>query len=129
MAGQFDVHNVVVTLPIGGSVVTPVFKNPTDNGKISIIEAYIIPGGAGTMTATLVTVATGGCTTASAVVDATLGTFGSAANVSADGSAATCTIATPEVDENHWVAVSSAAGTLGANSRCYISYVKGIAGD
>ncbi len=121
-----DVRSVSAFLPTAGSIVTPIFKNWDGNGDISILEAYIIPGASGVMTATLVQIATGGFTTGSATIDATLGTFGSAANVNAAGSAATATIGTTRVAEDHWVAVSMGAGTVGANSQVYVNYVKGV---
>ncbi len=123
---SLDTQPIGAFVPTAGPTVTPIFKNWNGNGDISILEAYIVPGASGVMTATLVQIATGGFTTGSATLDATLGTFGSAANVNAAGSAATCTIGTTRVAENHWVAVSMGAGTVGANSQVYVNYVKGV---
>jgi hypothetical protein len=125
MAGQFDVHAVSQTVPIGGTVITPIWHNPSSNGCVTILEGYLVSNGAGTVTATLVTIADAGATAATAVLSGTVGVLGSAALIQAAGSANALTVTDGLVLPGEWVGVSVGAGTAGANPIVSFSYLKG----
>ena len=125
MAGQFDVHAVVASFPVTGTVISPLWHNPTTNGCVTILEGYLVSDGAGTITATLVKIANAGATAATAVLSGTIGVLGSAAQVQAAGSANALTVTSGLVKPGEWVAVSLGAGTAGATPKVSFSYLKG----
>lgn len=125
MAGQFDVHFVTNNIGLtAGTTLTPLLKNITSNGGITILDANIWSGGAGTMTAMLVyTDPTGG------TVGGTIATLGSAAQVFvAAGTAALViagTVTSGFVPPNKTVSVQLGAGTAGSNTCVTVAYIKG----
>ena len=126
MSSIFDVHGVVASFPVTGTVVTPIWRNPEANGAVSILEGYLVSDAAGTITATLVTLASAGATAATAITNGTIGVLGSAAQIQAAGSANALTVSNAVVAPGYWVAVQLAAGTAGATPKVSFSYVKGI---
>ena len=126
MAETFDVIYVTANLGLtAGTTSTPVFKNITANGDITVVDANIWSGGAGTITAYLVySDPTGG------TVGGTICTLGSAAQVfAAAGTAAllkTSTITTARVPANKAICVKYDAGTAGTDTCVSIGYVKGV---
>jgi len=126
MGATFDVHNVTNNIGLtAGTANTPLFINPTANGCITITDAYIWSGGAGTVTATLVYAdVTGG------TVGGTICTLGSAAQVfAAAGTAAlakSSTISSGVVPPGKAIVVQLGAGTAGSDTVVSVSYVKGI---
>ncbi len=126
MAESFDVHYISENVGLtAGTTSTPVFKNVTANGDITIVDANIWSGGAGTITAYLVySDPTGG------TVGGTICTLGSAACIfAAAGTAAlvhSSTITTARVPANKAICVKYAAGTAGSDTCVGIAYVKGV---
>jgi hypothetical protein len=126
MAETFDV--IYVTSNVGltaGTTSTPVFKNITANGAITVVDANIWSGGAGTVTAYLVySDPTGG------TVGGTICTLGSAACIfAAAGTAAvvhSSTISAAAVPPNQAICVKYGAGTAGSDTCVSIGYVKGV---
>jgi hypothetical protein len=125
MAGQYDLHAVVASFPVTGTVITPIWHNPSANGCVTITDGYIVSDGAGTITATLVTIADAGATAATAVLSGTIGVLGSAALVQAASFAKALTVTDGLVEPGEWVAVSLGAGTAGATPKVSFSYIKG----
>lgn len=126
MAETFDV--IYVTSNVGltaGTTSTPIFKNLTANGAITIVDANIWSGGAGTITAYLVySDPTGG------TVGGTICTLGSAAAIfAAAGTAAvlkSSTITSAQVPPNKAICVKYVAGTAGTDTCVSVGYVKGV---
>lgn len=132
MAGQFDVHMVSVNVgTLDGTAVIPLFKNPSDNGSISILNAALTPAGsvAGTGIWRLVWTPGSVGTAAYGATDGTVCLFGSAANIGTAFRplAGTAAAAFPVVPGNKWVGLEF-AGTAGGNSIVSIAFVKGVAG-
>ena len=125
MAGQFDVHAVVADFAITGTAVSPLWHNPTSNGCITILEGYMVTSGAGTISATLVTLSGTGATAATAVPTGTIGILGSANQIQAAGSANALTVSSAVVAPGSWVAISLGAGVAGATPKVSFSYLKG----
>ena len=125
MGATFDVHNVTNNIGLtAGTANTPLFVNPTENGCITVTNAYIWSGGAGPVTATLVYGdVTGG------TVNGTICVLGSAAQVfAAAGTAAlakSSTISGAVVPPGKAVIVQLGAGTAGTDTVVSVSYVKG----
>ena len=126
MASTLDVHGVVASFPVTGTVVTPIWHNPSANGAVSVIEGYIVADGSGTITATLVTLASTAATATAPTQSGTIGVLGSAALVQAAGSANALVVTDAVVAPGEWVAVALAAGTAGATPKVSFSYVKGV---
>lgn len=126
MAQQYDVHYVTSNIGLtAGTTSTPIFKNLTANGAITVVDANIWSGGAGTITAYLVySDPTGG------TVGGTICTLGSAAAVfAAAGTAAilkSSTITSAQVPPNKAICVKLAAGTAGTDTCVSFGFVKGV---
>jgi hypothetical protein len=125
MAGMNDIHYFTANIPTTGTVITPLFKNITDNGCITLVDGNIVTSGAGTITAYLVTIAGTGATAGTAVTNGTIGLVGSAAQIQAAGSVNSIAMTSPIVAPNTWVAFQMGAGVVGATPQVSIAYVKG----
>ena len=131
MAGQFDVHMVSVCVgTLSGTAVIPLFKNPSDNGSISILNAALTPSGsvAGTGIWRLVWTPGSVGTAIYGATDGTVCLFGSAANIGTGFRplAGTAAAEFPVVPGNKWIGLEF-AGSAGGDSIVSVSFVKGVA--
>lgn len=131
MAHNYDVHHVTASVGImptaAGTVLVPIFKNPSENGDITIINAYsVCPGVAyagGTAKMRLVNLGTSGT-----VTEAVLWNLGSGGTMTVyDGFVPIIGAAVaPALEAGKWVGVENGVGTAGTLTLVSFDYVKGV---
>jgi hypothetical protein len=124
MAETYDVHYIAHNIGLtAGTTMTPLFKNVTANGCITILDANAW-GSDGTVTANLIY-----CDPTGGTVGGTIATLGSAAQIYAAAGTAQVMIngavTTALVEPNKVVAVELLDGTAPGSLVIEVAYVKG----
>lgn len=125
MAETYDVHYVSHNIGLtAGTTMTPLFKNVSANGCITILDASAW-GSDGTVTANVIY-----CDPTGATVGGTIATLGSAAQIYAAAGTAQLVIAgavtSAVVPPNKTVCVELLDGTAPGSLVVEVAYVKGI---
>ena len=125
MADMYNVHYISHNVGLtANTVITPIFKNITANGAITILDANFWSND-GTCSAVLVY-----CDATGGTVGGTVATLGSASQIFAAAGTAQLIVAgavtAGEIPPNAVVALEITDGTAGADTHIELAWVKGI---
>ena len=121
-------HPISVSLPISsfsGASHVPLIHVADGFGGITILEAALVAGGAGTaIGGILVTAADISATGGTPTINGTVGSFAGTV-VTVVGGANLLTITDSYVDEDYWLAYDQASGTVPAGTYISLTYLHG----
>ena len=129
---SYELNEFSVNLGImaagAGTVVVPIFYNPEQNGRITIVHASSVcvgVGAIGTSQMSLVDLGTSG-----SVNEKVIWTLGSGGTMTVyDGYVPIIgTEVSAQLPAGHWMGISHGPGTAGTLTLVHVAYVKGVTG-